>query len=339
MGFSNYQANGMATQSMSGGHSRQEAWDDYWRSGAISVCLSGEDGNYAGAVREFWRQFFADCASGSRILDMACGNGALALIAAEAVQAGQGPLHVTGVDSARIQKLKALDENEGFSCELHGNTAAERMPFPDASFDRIISQFGIEYSDTGKSLAEAVRVLVPGGSLNFLVHARSSEVVARARCELDTLAALVDSIALPDHVGELIKAEAAFQQLPTQRLKHALAVAKRKAQHALNHAARLAKTAPGNLVSQTLDMVRNLHQGRTTHGYRWSLGQAEFVKSALLANRGRLQAMARAALSAQDLQAWRDRLAELGLQDVSGEAFFQEPGAILGYLVKGNKPT
>jgi len=329
----------MQTQSVSPGTLGKDAWDDYWRSGAISVCLSGEDGNYSGAVREFWRRFFANCASGCRILDVACGNGALALIAAEVARTGRGVLRITGVDAARIQKPDTLRETKEFSCELRGNTAAENLPFADASFDRVISQFGIEYSETGKSLAEAVRILAPGGSVCFLVHARSSEVVARARRELDTLAALLDSIALTDHIGALIKAEQAFQQLPTQRLKHSLAVAQRKAQGALDHASTLVKKAPGSLVVQTLDQVRNLHQGRARHGHDWSLAQVGFVKSALQANRTRLRAMAHAALSDRDVQALLGHLEQMGLQEVSGNEFLQEPGAILGYLVKGRQPT
>jgi len=316
-----------------------EAWDDFWRSGAISVCLTGGDGNYRGAVREFWRAFFSDCEPGSRILDVACGNGALALIAAEAVHEFEHPLRYTGIDAARVQRPATLHDHAGFSGQLHSNMAAESLPFGDAAFDFVISQFGIEYSECGKSLDQAVRVLAPGGRLCFVVHARSSRVVARAHEELDTLAAILDSIALPDSVRDLLQAEQAFQQLPAQRQRHALSRARRKAQHALDNTAAMVGTARGNLAAQTLDAIKNLHSQRKTRGSVWSLQQVDFVQSALQANRSRLRAMISAALSDGDLTQWRKKLLALGLVKVRSEELFQDGSTLIGNVLRADKPV
>jgi SAM-dependent methyltransferase len=52
---------------------------------------------------------------------------------------------------------------------LHGN--AEAVPYPDASFDFAISEYGAcLWADPERWVIEAARLLRPGGQLVFLVH-------------------------------------------------------------------------------------------------------------------------------------------------------------------------
>jgi SAM-dependent methyltransferase len=48
---------------------------------------------------------------------------------------------------------------------------AESLPFPDASFDAVTSQFGLMFMDRPRALAEMRRVLRPGGRLAVAVWA------------------------------------------------------------------------------------------------------------------------------------------------------------------------
>jgi ubiquinone/menaquinone biosynthesis C-methylase UbiE len=55
-------------------------------------------------------------------------------------------------------------------------TPAETLPFPDASFDVVVSTLVLcTVDDQLTTLAELRRVLVPGGRLLFLEHVRSDE--------------------------------------------------------------------------------------------------------------------------------------------------------------------
>lgn len=55
----------------------------------------------------------------------------------------------------------AVDWREGF---------AESLPFPDESFDAVVSQFGLMFfTDRRQALREMLRVLVPGGRLAVAV--------------------------------------------------------------------------------------------------------------------------------------------------------------------------
>jgi SAM-dependent methyltransferase len=51
---------------------------------------------------------------------------------------------------------------------------AERLPFPDSSFDTVVSTMVLcTVEDTGQAIAEIRRVLAPGGRLLFIEHLRS----------------------------------------------------------------------------------------------------------------------------------------------------------------------
>jgi ubiquinone/menaquinone biosynthesis C-methylase UbiE len=70
---------------------------------------------------------------------------------------------------------------------------AERLPFPDASFDTVVSTLVLcTVRDLPKALAELRRVLTPGGRLLFLEHVRSDDPrVARWQDRLNGLNRIV----------------------------------------------------------------------------------------------------------------------------------------------------
>lgn len=106
----------------------------------------------------------AGVAPGHAVLDVACGTGALTLAAA----AIAGPTgRVTGLDAnpemlaVARRKSADIDWREG---------VAESLPFDDASFDAVVSQFGFMFfADRAKALSEMMRVLKPGGRLAVAV--------------------------------------------------------------------------------------------------------------------------------------------------------------------------
>jgi SAM-dependent methyltransferase len=97
--------------------------------------------------------------AGSRLLDVACGPG---FVSEAAAARGAQP---KGVDVAA-----AMVERARLRCpELTFVVGdALRLPFPDGSFDAVTMNFGILHvSQPERALAEANRVLVPGGRLAF----------------------------------------------------------------------------------------------------------------------------------------------------------------------------
>jgi ubiquinone/menaquinone biosynthesis C-methylase UbiE len=101
---------------------------------------------------------------GERVLDVACGTGALTLAVADMV----GPSgSVVGLDAnpemlaVARRKPQRIEWVEG---------KAEALPFPDNTFDAVVSQFGLMFfEDKPKALREMIRVLKPGGRLAVAV--------------------------------------------------------------------------------------------------------------------------------------------------------------------------
>lgn len=99
---------------------------------------------------------------GERVLDVACGTGVVARLAAECV----GPRgSVTAVDVApdMIDVAKSLPAPAGCHIEWHRADAAA-LPLGDASYDAVLCQMGLMFmDDTRTALAEMRRVVAPGG--------------------------------------------------------------------------------------------------------------------------------------------------------------------------------
>jgi SAM-dependent methyltransferase len=112
-----------------------------------------------GSAREFYERL--DIAPNSQMLDVACGSGQLALMAAK------DGMEVTGVDIASIlvERARARAQAEGLKARFE-EADAEALPFDDASFDVVVSLIGAMFAPRPDHVAkELLRVCVPGGTI------------------------------------------------------------------------------------------------------------------------------------------------------------------------------
>lgn len=102
--------------------------------------------------------------AGKVALEDGCGTG---YVSAWLARRGAKPV---GIDSspAQLATARRLREQHGLPIPFV-QAIAERLPFPDATFDLVISEYGAAiWSDPHLWIPEAARVLRPGGELTFL---------------------------------------------------------------------------------------------------------------------------------------------------------------------------
>jgi ubiquinone/menaquinone biosynthesis C-methylase UbiE len=118
-------------------------------------------------------------AAPTRILDLGCGTGAMALALARA-SPGTSVIGVDG-DPDVLERARAKAHSEGIELELH-EALADRLPIPDASVDCVVSTLVFHHllpSVKRAALAEARRVLMPGGRLLICDIGRANDPVMR----------------------------------------------------------------------------------------------------------------------------------------------------------------
>ena len=99
---------------------------------------------------------------GQRVLDVACGTGVVTRLAAERVGSSG---RAVGLDVNADMLAAARAASPGSRIEWHEGSALA-LPFPDASFDVLFCQQGLQFfPDRAAGLREMRRVLVPGGRL------------------------------------------------------------------------------------------------------------------------------------------------------------------------------
>jgi SAM-dependent methyltransferase len=99
---------------------------------------------------------------GERVLDVACGTGIVARNVAPRV-GSQGSVVGLDLSPDMIDVARAAPETDGLAVEWRA-CPAERLPFPDGSFDLVLCQFGLMFfTDRHAALSEMHRVLRPDG--------------------------------------------------------------------------------------------------------------------------------------------------------------------------------
>jgi SAM-dependent methyltransferase len=100
---------------------------------------------------------------GQLVLDVACGTGVVAVTAARLGAT------VSGLDLTPALLERARENSRVAGVEIEWREGdAEQLPFPDTSFDVVLSQFGHMFAPRPDvAVSEMLRVLRPGGTIAF----------------------------------------------------------------------------------------------------------------------------------------------------------------------------
>jgi ubiquinone/menaquinone biosynthesis C-methylase UbiE len=123
-----------------------------------------------------WQQAVLPRLQGKRVLEVGCGTGSLLLVMLER---GYKACGIDASGAMLAQARQKLDK-AGYSGRLVRGRV-QQLPFPDDSFETVVSTFPSEYIMSLDSLKEIQRVLYPGGKLLIVDTAILKPFDRRAR--------------------------------------------------------------------------------------------------------------------------------------------------------------
>jgi ubiquinone/menaquinone biosynthesis C-methylase UbiE len=290
-------------------------WTRYWQSGFQDTCFFADQ---TFAVDQFWHDLFATLEPASRIVDLATGNGSVALKAARFAREQKQKFDVSGVDYASIRPAKFSDVDAELlaSVRFIGDTDIASLPFATSGTSCVTSQYGFEYAQMDLALAEATRILVPGGYAQFLMHAEGGAVYKASGARLRRAQYLLQKgqvITLLTDLGKVASTGSAPRlHKVQQRIESKIASLQRK----FNQAPR--DDLIWQFSREALEIL-----AATSHVPGSDIAaRVAFIRTEVMAYVQRLHAMRRASLSAPAMDDLCEQAERLGCETSSYSPFF-----------------
>lgn len=298
------------------------AWSRYWQSGfGDSVYSNGQPVNF----EPEWTGFFQTLSTGNRLIDLACGAGAVSRLA----RAQDASWDITGVDYA-----DHLPDIDGVTTRASVNIAD--LPFENASFDAAVSQFGFEYCDDPAAVSETARVLTPGGRIGLLMHAAEGAVVTDTQTILRRAEALLAKTGLAETMAAMIRIEAEIPSADLAGHAQYLALAKQATDAYATSREQAVFLGSADAAVEGLQSLGELWRKRRGLGTQTALAEIERVRDTVEDYATRLRALVAAGRTTEELQALTAQFAEAGVQLEPASAIMRD-GRQFGWWVTGAK--
>lgn len=155
-------------------------WDLYWQTThSLNSFVDHHSTGYKDEVEQFWLSCFSQHYSTGKILDIATGNGSLAVAAQRYLDQHGLQDEVWATDAADINPVRHFSSQPELVALLqkinfYPKVQTEQLPFLADYFSLAVSQFGFEYAQVMPAFQQVFRVLKPGGRFQAIVHHANS---------------------------------------------------------------------------------------------------------------------------------------------------------------------
>jgi SAM-dependent methyltransferase len=287
-------------------------------------------------VRDFWREKFIDLADGSHVLDIATGNGAIAVLAAEVARDTGKKLVISATDLAAINKDVSGDDDAvalRASVNFRSHTPCEKQPFQDNSISLVTSQFGFEYSDITRTIREARRILKPGGRFIAISHHADSSLIKAAAIELKVYAHALGELDVFGALRELFDALGTLDGTP-ETLKKASENAKPYSQKVNEVMNQFRSRYPTEeCAEEIVGTVGHLAQGAGAVGHKERLAAVDLASDDFRCAEARLRDMVTAALDQEQVDSFTLIAREAGFESVHCLTLYGAAGELVGWQI------
>ena len=272
------------------------------------------------------------------MLDLACGNGAVSLVAAEHAKAAGKTFELYGVDAASIEPAKYVTAHAEL---LRGVTFKQRalmeqLPYEPGTFDAVFSQFGIEFGEIPRCASEVGRVLKPGGLFVGLCLAGNTPPVVTAASKQRQSQFLVNNTKLFDIAVAVVQALHNIESGPEadgkdtrkylEKFNAEVKVVMKKFAH-----------ADSETISSIVTSIQNIFVQRKQKDIREQIGTILLMKKRVTTRIGRLDTVIRAALGDSALMSLKRRLGDAGVAGVTSAPQSAGEAGVVAWRVSGRK--
>jgi SAM-dependent methyltransferase len=282
-----------------------DKWLEYWQQDKLHPdVFTDKYGNKHPALQQFWNQHFNELASGSSVLDIACGAGAVYRCIDDI---SEYDAHALDISKDALAKLKAdLPSVHTHDTRLDSNTLL------GAEFDAIVSQFGIEYLGMD-GFAQIPRMLKTGGKCIFLSHIRDGVIDRVTQQSLNGLTLIQDTkfLLLAEQVADAFKKD--DKNLVEQKVAAFMQVEPQVAQYCSSH--------PSGHHLHLYEGVKELLSKYNQYGYQAIVDWINNANIQALENIERLTSMHNAALCIEGIEKLSAMLLEIGVKIIKHEPF------------------
>ena len=322
-------------------------WLQFWRHGSVTTFERSGNPNYDGEIREFWERQFATLKPGARLVDLATGNGAVALLAAEYSSKHGLKLAIEASDKAAIEPGRDLGDAQAArqwlgQVRFRGNAPNEQTGLESGSVDLVTSQYGFEYGDPAASARELMRILKPEGRVAMITHHAGSVVVREAREGLEQHHLCLDQERLLDKAGQVVEAMAGAGSAFEKRLLRSDSRAERLRRKLNASVERVQQQAgrfsdPGNGIGFVLQGLSGVFAPRLKDSERRETIRR--LRDSCSAYRRRMEDLLAATPSDGQFERLLEHLREAGIAIEGWFPLIYHGEALMGWAVAGNRPA
>ncbi len=316
------------------------AWGRLWQAGAAdSFGATGKSPATQTPLAGLWLREFAALPAHARVLDIATGAGVLPRLLLHACK--HATVECDAVDAAELPQAQLQQTHRPGQPQLrfHQRVFAESLPFVDSSFDLVTSQFGIEYARLPLALAQACRVLKPGGHLCLVMHHSDGRPAALAREELLHSQWLFQASDWPNAAREMLLPlsliRSPVDQLRLQTDPHLIGIRQRYDQALATLQGRAAASAAPDLLHEIQAWAIQVFQTAAQHGQTEGLAAWQRLMALVADGAVRVQDLLDHVLDAAHIEGMRRQLVSDGFDVEVHEA--QEQGHCMGWQVSARR--
>ncbi|WP_444923214.1 class I SAM-dependent methyltransferase [Microbulbifer sp. DLAB2-AF] len=314
-----------------------EQWSRFWQQGYPTSFSQELPDSYCGAIGLYWRSLASKLETQAHILDIASGNGAIAILIAQEALENKRHIIVHAADAAMInpQETNKNPRHKDIleTIKFHPEMPIEKIHLLNEQFDLITSQYGLEYSNIEKSAPSIAHCLKVGGTLKAICHSKDSELSKSSEEELSAYYESKEKLKILDQTKLFLEHIGTIHSI--QQLERKIVSTSTKLESLVNCIEELIKRHPKAAITSFLrNSINNFFSTRLISDSTTKEKFISFLESELDASAARSKDQQKAALTAGEMNDVLGIFSKNRFKTLKFQSFNDDHNKNIGWLIE-----